>query len=339
MTGRERVLAALHRQPVDITPAMSITSTAVMEAMDLCGASFPAAHVDAKKMAALAAASHDIAGFDSVSPYFSIHLEASALGVEIDWYNRTGMPFVKRHVIEDLSEDLFYHKIFESKEINQLLRAIKLLRLRYGDEVAVIGKVIGPWTLLIHLYGAENLLLDSVMMPDRLSEILRDLANAPVKLAEMEFEAGADAVVWADHVTSDLISAEMYKNLLLPVHQWATGKLETMGPTILHCCGVVEDRIQLFAQTGFTCFHADSRNNTKKLLDGAGSKILLAGFVNNPIVLSQWMPASVRRNAEEIMKAGISLPAPECAIPTDVPLANLKALTDTIHRYRRFLTF
>ena len=43
-------------------------------------------------MEVLASVGHDVFGFDSVSPYFSILLEASALGAEV-----TGAIYMKCH--------------------------------------------------------------------------------------------------------------------------------------------------------------------------------------------------------------------------------------------------
>ena len=66
MTSRERVLAALARQPVDRTPVCNPTSVATVELMDLVGAHFPDANRDAEKMARLAATSYTELGFDTI---------------------------------------------------------------------------------------------------------------------------------------------------------------------------------------------------------------------------------------------------------------------------------
>ena len=42
MTSRERVLAALRREPVDRTPVVNPTSVATVELMDMVDAPFPA---------------------------------------------------------------------------------------------------------------------------------------------------------------------------------------------------------------------------------------------------------------------------------------------------------
>ena len=79
MTSRQRVLAALRRDPVDRTPVCNPTSVATVELMDLVDAHFPQANRDPHKMARLAATSYTELGFDTVMPVFSIIQESSAL--------------------------------------------------------------------------------------------------------------------------------------------------------------------------------------------------------------------------------------------------------------------
>ena len=334
MTGRERVLAALAGMPTDVPAALSITSTATVEAMRKSKSFFPDAHTNPISMAALAAESRDQGGLDSVSPYFSIHLEAAALGAKINWSDPAGTPFVVGHALSSL-EDLTLPEDFCSLPIpSALIRTIGILRNRYRDNVAVIGKVIGPWTILYHLHGVENLLLDTLLDPVHTKEILMILSAIPITFAKAQFAAGADAVVWADHVTSDLVSAALYEETLYPVHRAAAEELNQFGPIILHCCGNVEDRMKLFSTTGFSCFHADSRNNIEKLISDSDNRIRLAGFVNNPVVLSQYSPRRVAAETGRILSKGITMPCPECAIPTSVTSANLRAVTSTLHSYR-----
>ena len=85
MTSKERVFAVINGEDFDVYPALNPTSVATVDAMKISGAFFPEAHTDAKKMEALASVGHNKFGFDSISPYFSILLEASALGAEVDW--------------------------------------------------------------------------------------------------------------------------------------------------------------------------------------------------------------------------------------------------------------
>ena len=48
-----------------------------------------------------------------------------------------------------------------------VLEAIKILKKEYGDEVAVIGKTMGPWSLVTTALGVEPFLLLSLDDPEK----------------------------------------------------------------------------------------------------------------------------------------------------------------------------
>ena len=73
MTGKERVLAALKREPVDRTPICNPTSVATVELMDLVDAPFPEANRQPELMARLAATGYTELGFDTIMPVFHDH--------------------------------------------------------------------------------------------------------------------------------------------------------------------------------------------------------------------------------------------------------------------------
>ena len=95
MTSRERVLAALARQPVDRTPLCNPTSVATVELMDLVDAPFPAANREPELMARLAATGYTELGFDTIMPVFTIIQESSALGCKIQWEQKDNWPTVR----------------------------------------------------------------------------------------------------------------------------------------------------------------------------------------------------------------------------------------------------
>ena len=106
MTGKERVLAALKREPVDRTPVCNPTSVATVELMDLVDAPFPEANRQPELMARLAATGYTELGFDSIMPVFSIIQESSALGCKIQWEQKDNWPTVRMRepIWEDVDE-------------------------------------------------------------------------------------------------------------------------------------------------------------------------------------------------------------------------------------------
>src|SRR5436853_7599090 len=133
MTSRQRVLAALRRQPVGRTPVCNPTSIATVELMDLVDAPFPDANRKPELMARLAATGYTELGFDSIMPVFSIIQESSAIGCKIQWEQKDNWPTVKMrepiwHTPDDIRipSDLLTHP-----DTKCVLDAIKMLRREF----------------------------------------------------------------------------------------------------------------------------------------------------------------------------------------------------------------
>jgi len=338
MTSKQRFMAALKGEPVDRPPAASITSVISYELMDIVGPHFPEANTEPEAMAELAAGAHDVLGFDSVMPIFSIAQEATALGCNVDWSdkdmmpNPTDAPWADRDVAIKLP-DGFPDAFLDDKYVRCALDAIRLLKKHFGDEVMILGKVMGPWTLSYHVYNVQQFLLDTLVDPDRVNKSLDTLSPVPVLFAKAQLEAGADAIVWADHATGDLVRSDMYRDFLLPRHKELVPQVTypdgTRAPVILHCCGKSLDRIQYFREAGFAGYHFESANAPEKMVEGAGGKVKLAGNVNNPVTLFTRGPEEVRAEAQRAIDAGVDIIAPECAVPLQTSVVNLKAIVET----------
>jgi MtaA/CmuA family methyltransferase len=338
MTSRERVLAVFHGTPYDKIPVINPTSLATVESMRHTKAFFPFAHTDSHAMAALASAGHDLFGFDSVMPYFSVHLEAAALGCEIDWGKLDRMPQILKPVLAEPDDFVMPVNFLDRKPIKALLQAIKILRKKYGSEVAIIGKVVGPWTLAFLLHGTANLILKTNIEPDKVHQFLAVLMQTSIEFAHAQFEAGADILTWADHATADLISAKIYEEFLLPVHQQCNKILHKAGPVIFHACGPVTDRLELFCHAGFEAFHLESRNDIKEALQIVNGRIVITGNVNNPNILLNGTVADVRNAVDSVLEGGIQLLSPECALPCWVPSRNLLEIVNAARAQRNNYT-
>src|SRR6516162_641059 len=135
MTSRQRVLAALRREPVDRTPVCNPTSIATVELMDLVDAPFPDANRKPELMARLAATGYTELGFDSIMPVFSIIQESSAIGCKIQWEQKDNWPTVRmREPIYTKPEDINFPSDWMNHSDTQcVIQAIRILRREYGD--------------------------------------------------------------------------------------------------------------------------------------------------------------------------------------------------------------
>jgi len=264
MNGRQRVLAALRREPVDRAPVCNPTSVATEELMDISGAAFPDANRIPELMANLAETGYTELGFDCIMPVFSVIQESSALGCEIDWGEKGTWPTVRTaEPIWEHPEDIAIPSGFLSHgDIRCVVDAIRILKKRFGNEVAILGKTMGPWTLCYHVFGLQPFLIMTVEDPDGVKRALDKLKEVTVAFGLAQIEAGADALTLPDHATGDLVSAQYYKRFLQDIHTEFAERLP--APLILHICGRTLDRMDYIAQTGMAAFHYDSKNAPAK---------------------------------------------------------------------------
>lgn len=325
-TSYNMIMSALYNgRKGDRPPVGNPTSIVCHNLMDACGVSFPKAHLDSQAMADLAMAGHEIVGFDTAMPEYSVHQEAAALGCEVDWGDRDRMPDSKTFPYEDFSDVQIPENILEKPSMRVVLDAISILRRHIGGDVAILGKVMGPWTLSYHMAGTQNFLLQIGMgEKDKVIKILRQLMPVSILFAQAQFKAGADAVVLADHVTGSLVGPYHYEEFLLPIHKEITAQVG--GPLILHVCGNCSDRLALFAEAGFDAYHFEWQVDSKMAVEKIGNRLSLVGNVNNPQALYQGTPEDVYKQARYAIEAGVNIIGPECAIPLATPLENLKAI-------------
>jgi len=332
-TPRNLVMAALFggrksRRP----PVGNPTSIVCHGLMDAAGVGFPEAHLDPRAMADLALAGHDVIGFDTIMPEFSVQQEAAALGCTVDWGHRNMMPDVKDALYPNLSPVDIPEHLLEKPSMRVILDALSLVRREAGDRAAIVGKVMGPWTLSYHLTGVERFLLyvgksgRNLELKDKLRSTLDRLLPVTIAFARAQFQAGADVVVLADHATGDLVGPHHYREYLLPLHKIITSEIG--GPLILHVCGNCSDRLELFAEAGFDAYHFEQQIDAKEAVRRVGHQMALVGNIDNANVLYQGSPKQVRQQARCAIEAGVSIIGPECAIPLETPIENLKAIVE-----------
>ena len=335
MTSRERVLAALRCDPVDRTPVCNPTSVATVELMDLVDAPFPDANRKPELMARLAATGYTELGFDTIMPVFTIIQESSALGCKIQWEQKDNWPTVKMRepIWEDVDDIEIPSNFLTHQDTKCVLDAIRILKKEYGDEVAIIGKTMGPWSLGYHCFGVEPFLLLSLDDPGKTKLALDRMKEATVEFGIAQIEAGADALTLPDHATGDLVSGDYYKRYLRDLHIEFVERIPI--PLILHICGRTVDRMEYIAQTGMAAFHYDSKNKPAESMDVIRNRIALVGNINNPETLFAKQPEDVRQEVRRNLDAKVQLVGPECAIPLQTAIENLKAIPQAVLDWHR----
>jgi len=326
MKPREAFISALFRRPVPRPATGSATSVVTVDLMEKVGVFFPQAHQDAELMAALAAAGHSELGFDNVMPLFSVWHESAALGCRVDWGEVDRMPDCREPLCRMGDPIRVPPDLLGRPGCKVPLDALALLRERFGDEVAVVGKVFGPWTLGYHVFGVQEFLINTLLEPDAVRRAMEALKEVTVQFANAQIDAGADALCLADHATRDLCSPAAYREFLQDIHRELVDRIRC--PLILHICGDTSDRIPYIRETGLPCFHFDSKVPAPTARVLAGERLSLMGGTSNLDVIRRGTHEQIVRDVREKLAAGVDIIGPECAVPLDAPCANMKLLAD-----------
>jgi len=328
MKPREIFMKALRRQPTPRPATGSATSVVTVDLMHEVGVFFPEAHLDARQMTDLAAAAHTVIGFDNVMPLFSVFHESEAMGCDVDWGQIDLMPTQRAapYAIDD--EIVIPPDLLKRRGCTVPLESLRMLKAEIGDEIAIVGKVFGPWTLGYHMFGVQEFLINTILKPDAVKRAMATLKEVTVQFALAQIDAGADALCLADHATRDLCSPDAYRDFLSHIHAELAERIPR--ELILHICGDTSDRIGYLRETGVACFHFDSAVPTKTARELSGGKIALMGGTSNLDIIRTGTPDAVRDDVAEKIAHHIEIIGPECAVPLDAPFENMRLLTEAV---------
>ena len=218
MTGRERLLKALKGEPTDRPSVISACQYATYELMDAVGASWPEAHRDAELMATLSGkGGAEVIGLDAIRAPYCQTIEAEALGAKIKSGGKTHIPSIAEHPykVDDVPE--FPDDFLTRGRVPVAVKAVSLMKEKYGDQVLVMGGIGGPFSIANSLIGITPFLKAMFKTPDKIQPFLEMGYQAALTFGKAYIEAGADAIVIEDMMASlDMISPKNYRQLAQP---------------------------------------------------------------------------------------------------------------------------
>jgi [methyl-Co(III) methanol-specific corrinoid protein]:coenzyme M methyltransferase len=325
----DRVEALLRHRPNAEPICSSPLQTATLEQMSRVDANWPAAHTDPELMARLAGAAHEIAGLQGVRVPFDVCVEAEALGSRVSNGRIDTPPAIIGPAFEAIEEVRVPVDGLTRGRIPLLLRALDLLRRRYGDRLPIYAMAVGPLTLLGYVAGIERALYALSTRPELVRMSLEAVTAYVTEVAAALAEHGNGFVVLADPVASpDLLPPEQFLDYVLPTYLQIGRRVHAR--IILHICGNTGPVLPGVAGTGFAAFSFHGPQvavaDAKQLL---GEKLALVGNVP-PILLRFGSREAVRNAARRAIRDGIHFLAPGCGLHPLTPLQNIRALVGAL---------
>lgn len=330
MSGKERVMAAFNQQPVDQIPVFSVCQHATWDQMDKLQVYWPEANKQGEAMAALAAGGYTICGFDAVRVPYCQTFEAEALGAILKGLNDKGVASVNVHPYKIGDVPNYPENFLELGRLPELIKAVRILKETVGDKAAVIGGIVGPFTIATNLLGVTDMLKACFKKPDTVIPYLELGEWAGTMLAKALIEAGADIICVEDMMTSlDMVSPKIYRDIAGPFEKKQFSQISV--PTIIHICGKLDAIMEDIANNGPTAISIETVVDTQAVIARfreKGIQTPLIGGVDPLKGLFSGTPEKVREEVDKALGDGISMISPGCGIPPGTPLENILAMVE-----------
>ena len=331
MNSKERVMAVLNHQKPDRMPCFGANSTVTYEQMEKAGAYWPEGHDEAEPMAKQAMAAHTVLGFDAVRLPFCQTFEAVALGCirkpgkirEIE-----GIPGIEHPPPYKLDDTPVFPADFLSRGyIPELLKAVEFIKKELGDEVLIVGGIIGPFTIAGSLLDSVPILKATFKAPQKIRPFLDVGEKAGTALAKALIDAGAEMISCEGMTASpELIHPKTYKAYEMEYQRKQFDAISV--PKILHICGNVDPIVEWMGQTGADILSLEPKASAQLARDKCGPEAILMGGVDTATTLFMKDVATVKQGCEESVADGIQILAPGCAVAPGTPTENLLAMVD-----------
>jgi [methyl-Co(III) methanol-specific corrinoid protein]:coenzyme M methyltransferase len=333
--AKENLLAALRGEKPAYRPVISVCQYATYELMDKLGAFWPKAHSDGAEMAALAAGGATVYGFDAVRVPWGQTTEAEALGAVTKDGGKTHFPNIITHPYTPEDTPVFPADFLQKGPVPAVLEAVRRLKAQFGDSVALMGSVCGPFSVAANLLGIAPTLKKAMKKPDSIRPFVDLGLKAGKALAEAYRDAGADIIVIEDMMASmTMISPKIYRDLVFQSEKDLISHIneKVKLPTILHICGRLDAVITEVAGTGATAIsveHAVNIPAARKTLADAGLKAVFAGVIDPMEVLRDGSLEGIEAAVQSAAEQGVDILAPGCAVAPDTPIANVLKMVET----------
>ncbi len=346
MNPYERLTTVLSggKRDVDRLPVWCSTRTVTLDAMKVFGAYWPQAHRDPEKMARLAAGVYELTGNENVSVPFDMTMEAEALGAPCEYFEgKIKWISVKKFIATDIYEMEIPEnpgEFVEKGRIPVSVKAIKLLKKKYGGRVPVVGIVNCPFTSVgSYLISPVEFHKCMIKEPDRIHRIYKTLNPHYAAVADAFKEAGADVIVFTEEGASlNNISPKHFGEFIKPHLTELIGMTEP--PRVLHICGSLISKtleiVTSMIDCGAEAITIDGRTSmpeARKIADEHRPGYVIGGNVDPYGVIHGSSPDAIRDGVKSVVEQGTDMVCPGCDYWMETPTEHIRTFVDAAAKY------
>ncbi len=325
--SRDATLILLSGQSIPRLPVFSGLPSLTAYGLNAVGIDYHESHTDAAKMAAAAASTFELFGFESAVVPFDLCVEAEALGCRIDF--QTDVPGFLPPVVSAPLDFEEWHIEFDSDlshagRIPLVAEALQRLKSRVGREIAVGAWIPGPFTLAWQLFGGEAW-LSALAHGMATKAVLETMVDFLTQVVYFYHQAGADFITVHEMGGSpQVIGAANFRKFVKPALVKLLSALPS--PKVLSVCGDTNAVVEDLAACGADALGVDQRNDLARTRRILGPKAILLGNFDPVETLSRGTPATVSQAVASIAEAGVNAFWPGCDLWPEIPEENFRAL-------------
>lgn len=308
MTGRQRFLAAAHREPVDTTPVwfMRQAGRSLPEYRELrerhpfmTVASTPELAAEATLMPV------DRLGVDAAVLFADIMLPLACLRVLFEILPGVGP--VIAHPVRSQSDVARLGAIPAKEGTPYVFEALRILRSRLGERAALLGFAGAPFTLACYLIegkpSREFPRAKALMYgdPATWAALMDRLTEVTIDYLREQIVAGADAVQLFDSWLG-LLDPVSYEQGVLPYTRRIFAAIAPLAPAIHFSTGTVA-LLEQIAGSGCSGVSVDWRLPIDAAWARIGPELAIQGNLDPSLLLAPW-PAIEQASADLLRRIG-----------------------------------
>lgn len=352
MTSRERFLRAARREIPDMIPVAPYMGN---YGAALAGVPIGKYCTDGEAMAAAQIKAWEILGQDVVVAQSDNYYIAEGFGCKTA-QPADSTPNLIRPAAETITDALSL-KIpnpLTDGRMPVYIKAARLLKARFGDELAIRSPGTGPFSLASYLGGGtENFLMEIAtaeaeedeVLTRNIMDLMEITSDALIAFLKAMVEAGVDLVTVGDSLASlSMISPAIYEKYVFPFESKVFSVINPIihargGVSLLHICGQTKAILRLMSETGADILEIDSPVDIGAARSLYGDKVAFMGNIEPSAILLQGSPESVTAACEACLRAadpcnGGFILGSGCEVPPRTPLENMRAMVASVRQGR-----
>jgi uroporphyrinogen-III decarboxylase len=212
---------------------------------------------------------------------------------------------------------------------------------RSAGRYSIHGEITSPFDYVLDQEGHQNALLSIVDDPGSLTRLLEYYTSRVAALAEDMCDTGIDAVkISSPYAGAGFISPACYRDFILPHERRLIGAIRAKGvKAYIHTCGAIRDRLGMMIESGadgIECLDPPPLGNIEleEALRQIGGRCFVKGNIDSVNLLLRGSAEEIRQDARQRVKAGKGsggfILSTACSIAPHVPRESVRLLREVV---------